>query len=555
MKKILFALFAFLFVSAPALQAQGQTDVFILGKSKGSVSSMQAGGHTLVDARAAAKKLGGTVELFSASKQIKIAFPGMYAILSAPLKEAIINTVTVPLPAETVASGGKIYVPVQFFMLPQVQKALDRKITFERNALVVERNFTLAFSALEQKPAYDRLSLFRSGQIVYSSKQINKHTAQVVFRNVVLKRNISQRPKDSFIRSFTLTQRGKNAELKVIFGKRGAVWAVREENGELTFSVAAKTLPDGVKSAADRPAVSAPEPGASAGKNQNLSSNDGAEELDLHPSSGLTPSVISEAGAEEPQRQPPVIKPAPQPVISATAGPVIKAKRTMRIVVDPGHGGKDPGATRRGSSREKDLNLAVAKHLYNYLKKQGFDVKLTRGDDTFVTLAGRSKMANEYKADLFVSVHTNAAKRSAANGFEVYFRSDKATDKEAAEVAAFENEALQYEETHYNFVDMLLQSLAKTEYMNESSKLAGHVRNYVYKEPGIGIAVRQNNAIRQANFYVLKGVQAPAILVEMGYISSPKDRGRLNNKAVQKRMGEAIAKGIVSYAKAEGRMK
>ncbi|MBR3898822.1 MAG: N-acetylmuramoyl-L-alanine amidase, partial [Elusimicrobiaceae bacterium] len=241
--------------------------------------------------------------------------------------------------------------------------------------------------------------------------------------------------------------------------------------------------------------------------------------------------------------------------VISDGSPVLKGPRKMRIVIDPGHGGKDPGAVRRGSNREKAINLAVAKHLYDYLKKQDFEVKMTRTDDTFVTLAGRSKMANEYKADLFVSVHTNAAKRSAANGFEVYFRSDKATDTEAAEVAAFENEALQYEETHYNFVDMLLQSLAKNEYMNESSKVAGHVRNYVYKEPGIGIAVRQNNSIRQANFYVLKGVQAPAILVEMGYISSPKDRARLNNKSAQKRMALGIGKGIVSYAKAEGWIK
>ena len=119
----------------------------------------------------------------------------------------------------------------------------------------------------------------------------------------------------------------------------------------------------------------------------------------------------------------------------------------------------------------------------------------------------------------------------------------------------FENEALQYEETHYSFVDKLLQSLAKNEYMNESSKLAGHVRKYVYKEPGIGIAVSQNSAIRQANFYVLRGVQAPAILVEMGFISSPKDKARLNNKSAQKHMGEGIGKGVVAYLKQEGKIK
>ena len=151
-----------------------------------------------------------------------------------------------------------------------------------------------------------------------------------------------------------------------------------------------------------------------------------------------------------------------------------------------------------------------------------------------------------------MSVHTNSTKNTSAHGFQVYFRSEKATDKEAAETAALENEAMQYEEVHYNFVDALLQSLAKNEYINESSKLAGYVKNAVYKQPGIGIAVDLKNCIRQANFYVLKGVQSPAVLVEMGFISSPKDRAKLSQSAVQKKMAQGIYNGIVNYAKAEG---
>lgn len=542
MKKIFSFLFSLFFLTAPALYAQGKTDIAVLGKNKGAVSSLSVNGKTLVDAQRTAKKLGGSVELFSASKQVKIAFPGMYAILSAPLDEVIINAQTIKLPTEVVASGGKIYVPVQFFMLSQVQKALDRQITFEKNTLIVEKNYQLAYIGKDQKQNYDRIRFSRKGDISFQTDEKNKHTLVVDFPNVIVKRNTNQRLKDDFIRSFSLVQRGKNAQLKVILGKKAKKWEMLEEKGELVLAVAQGAIP----------AVQTTKP------SEISSTEEDVEELDLTPSDELVPSVIGEenqapAPATPPQPTP-VIKPAPGPVIS-DGSPVLKGPRKMRIVIDPGHGGKDPGAVRRGSNREKAINLAVAKHLYDYLKKQDFEVKMTRTDDTFVTLAGRSKMANEYKADLFVSVHTNAAKRSAANGFEVYFRSDKATDTEAAEVAAFENEALQYEETHYNFVDMLLQSLAKNEYMNESSKVAGHVRNYVYKEPGIGIAVRQNNSIRQANFYVLKGVQAPAILVEMGYISSPKDRARLNNKSAQKRMALGIGKGIVSYAKAEGWIK
>ena len=557
MKNRILAFFCSLFILAPWAAAQGKTDVLIMGKDKGSVASMQAGGHTLVDGAATAKKLGGTVEVFSASRQLKIAFPGMYAILGAPLKEAVINAKTVALPAEVVASGGKIYIPVQFFMLPQVQQAVDRQIAFEKRTLIVERNYNLSFASDEKGVTNGQLSLLRKEEVAFTAQQTNKHTVKVLFKDAVLKREIMQRPRNEFIRSFSLMQRGKDAELEVILAQSNAPWNITETGNTWIWQAAAVTPVMNAKQPAAKMEVSNPSqltvdtlPGPTVIEENEMQAfslsaqesgtrDEEAEELDLSAAAGPIMTAVS----------------APTPVMSAVPGPVIKAKDMLRIVIDPGHGGKDPGAVRKGSQREKELNLNVAKHLYTYLKKQGFDVKLTRSDDTFVTLAGRSKMANDFKADLFISVHTNAAKRSQANGFEVYFRSDKATDTEAAEVAAFENEALQYEETHYSFVDKLLQSLAKNEYMNESSTLAGHVRNAVYKEPGIGIAVNQNSSIKQANFYVLRGVQSPAILIEMGFISSPKDRSRLNNKSAQKHLGEGIGKGVVAYLKQEGKIK
>lgn len=265
-------------------------------------------------------------------------------------------------------------------------------------------------------------------------------------------------------------------------------------------------------------------------------------------------AVLSPANPEStPPQAASKTAPKPAPVLKSEPNPVSmrEARKKMRVVVDPGHGGKDPGAI-RNRMREKDWNLSVGKELARLLQKGGFEVKLTRDNDTFIALSERSKIANNFKADLFVSVHTNASKNRNANGFQVYFRSEKATDKESAETAAFENEAMQYEEVHYNFVDALLQSLAKNEYINESSKLAGYVRNAVYKQPGIGIAVNQNSSVRQANFYVLKGVNSPAVLVEMGYISSNKDRARLSNSAVRNKMALGIYNGIYNYAKKEG---
>ncbi len=270
------------------------------------------------------------------------------------------------------------------------------------------------------------------------------------------------------------------------------------------------------------------------------------------------PSIMAAAPKDEPQIKQGQPKTVIKPLVTSTA--VVKASakrgRKARIVIDAGHGGKDSGAY-RGGVREKDINLKVAKQLAALLNKEKiFEVKLSRSDDTFIPLGTRAKIANEYKADIFVSIHANAAKRASANGFEVYFRSDRASDAEAAETAALENEALHYEDrggVGVSFADLLLKSLAVNEYMNESSKLASHIRNAVTADKkDIGIKVFENRSVKQANFYVLKGVETPSVLVEMGYLSNSADRKKLNSSSTQKKMAAAIKDGIVSYAKAEG---
>ena len=313
MRKIFLFLLSLFFLAAPSLHAQGKTGVAVLGKNKGADSSIQVNGKVLVDARATAKKLGGSVEVFSAAKQIKIAFPGMYAILSAPLKEAIINGNTVKLTTEVVASSGKIYVPVSFFTFSQIEKALDRQITFENNTIIVEKNYNLAFVKKEQKADYDHFVFSRKGEISFSSEQPNKHTIKVLFPNTVLKRNVTQRLKDDFVRSFSLLQKGKNVELKVILAKQAKVWNLAEEKGSLVLSVSAQALP---MVPAELPTMSA---------------DQDAEELDLNPSR-LTPSVMSEVNSGQSGKSAPVLKPTVQPVMK-DATPVLKGPKKMRIVI------------------------------------------------------------------------------------------------------------------------------------------------------------------------------------------------------------------------------
>ncbi len=586
MKRIWTLLLGALVLFLPHLVwAQGRVYIEQEGRPAGVVSAIELNGLTYVDVQHTARKLGAQVELFATSKQAKITSKGFFAILTASLNEVIVNGKHEPLPGEVVIRGGRLMAPVDVFLLPAFQLAVNRYIDFEKNTLIVERRYNVALEEPVLNTADNLLVFDTQKEVAYTTSQPNSHTVLVTLKDVTLKRDFYKRLHTPYIASAQVRQVRSDAEVKIILGDKAKDWSFTSaSDGRLVFrSGAVKAAPVlSTPAPAAKPFPAKPTPVIKA-EPQPLSISAAPEEpvqieapsvldeddfeemvLDALDETPVTPAVPSKpAQPSTPTASAPLAAAtaattapiAATPVIKAEPHPLsIKAHKKMRIVVDPGHGGKDAGAV-RGKYREKDWNLAVGNELAKLLKKGNFDVKITRDTDVFIALSERSKIANNFKADLFVSVHTNSTKNSQAAGFQVYFRSEKATDKEAAATAELENEAMQYEEVHYNFVDALLQSMAKNEYINESSKLAGYVKNSVYKQPGIGIAVDQKNAIRQANFYVLKGVQCPSILVEMGFISSPKDRARLSQSAVQKKMAQGIYNGIVNYAKQEGWLK
>ena len=571
---------------AGASYAQGQVAFEFLGKNKGTVDAIDVNGVTYVNIQKTARKFGVGVELFAASKQAKLSTRGFYAILTGSLEEVIINGKTIKLRTPVISNGGKLMAPVEFFLLPSFGQAVGRYITFQDQKFIVERRFNMVYESREVNGRENILWFTAPENLKYTVKETNGHTVIVTFQDVVLKRDTYERFNTDYITSMGVTQLHSNAELKVILGPKAKDWTFTETEGRKFMFRAALEKRDPVIKPAPTPIIKA-EPQPQNGFIGDVEPVEGPSILEddfeempsavtvLEPAEGETITTLSSTQTAAVETDPApasteitdeanvtdltVPEPTSTPQVPVT-GPVIKAEphplsiseahKKIRIVVDPGHGGKDAGAV-RGRYREKDWNLAVGNELVRLLKKGGFDVKTTRSTDVFIPLGDRAKISNNFKADLFVSVHTNATKNTAANGFQVYFRSEKATDKEAAETAALENEAMQYEEAHYNFVDALLQSLAKNEFMNESSKLSGYIQNGVYKQSGIGVAVNPKTGLRQANFYVLRGVNAPSVLIEMGFISSPKDRVKLSNATVQKKMAQGIYDGIVQYAKTE----
>ena len=211
------------------------------------------------------------------------------------------------------------------------------------------------------------------------------------------------------------------------------------------------------------------------------------------------------------------------------------------IMIDPGHGGKDPGAVCSGVL-EKDINLRLAKILGKILKKKGYNVLYTRTSDTFLPLEERTAMANAKSTDLFLSLHVNAHNSSKVHGLEIYYL-NLANSKEAVRVAARENSvsAKKISDLQLILSDLMLNSKIE-ESENLAQKVLGDTLDYSRKFYKVN-----DHGVRRAPFYVLMGAQMPAILVELGYITNPTERKRLQNYAYLKRMAWGIAQGVRSY--------
>ena len=217
-----------------------------------------------------------------------------------------------------------------------------------------------------------------------------------------------------------------------------------------------------------------------------------------------------------------------------------------RIIIDPGHGGRDYGAPGYLKGvHEKDVVLQISRRLAEKIRKElKYEVYLTRNSDRYLTLEERTAIANTKNADLFISIHTNSHKNRRAYGIETYFL-NLATDDEAIRVAAMENAT-----STKNISDLqtILSDLMQNAKINESSRLAGYVQSAMVRHLKSKRYSRiKDKGVKQAPFYVLLGAQMPAVLVETSFISNPRECKRLTTPKYQERLCEAIIKGIRTY--------
>jgi len=216
-----------------------------------------------------------------------------------------------------------------------------------------------------------------------------------------------------------------------------------------------------------------------------------------------------------------------------------------RIVLDPGHGGHDTGSTGPQGLREKDLVLDVAQRLGRIIETRlGSEVIFTRTDDTFVPLERRTEIANEAKADLFLSIHANSSPLRNAAGVETYYL-NFTTSRSALDLAARENAGSQM-----SIYDLqgLLEKIVLKDKAEESREFAARVQTALYSLSAKTDSRSKDRGVKKAPFVVLIGASMPSVLAEIGFVSNPRDESVMRREEYRERIAEALYKGISSYA-------
>jgi N-acetylmuramoyl-L-alanine amidase len=260
-------------------------------------------------------------------------------------------------------------------------------------------------------------------------------------------------------------------------------------------------------------------------------------------SGAAAPEAIPAAAEAETQDQP----------ATASTEPVVNPEQPKKpvIILDPGHGGIDPGALSRKGTKEKDVVFAFAQALKAALTERGnYDVRLTRDEDVFLPLAKRVEIARKANADLFIAIHADTVRGPTARGLTLYTVSEKASDAEAAELADKENRAdiiggIDLETENQEVTDILID-LAQRESKNHAVLFSKKALTRLKSQ-----TLMTGKPMRSAGFFVLKAPDVPSVLVELGYLSSKQDEGLLTSPAWHKKIAKAFASAVDTYFESE----
>jgi N-acetylmuramoyl-L-alanine amidase len=368
--------------------------------------------------------------------------------------------------------------------------------------------------------------------------------------------------KDGLLKSLRLGQ-NKDGVVRLVLDVNGA----RDYSGyllsdpyRLVIEVHAKPVAASaseIAKATPSPAAPAASVSLAAAKNAKAEADD--SDAKPRPAAGETVSVNTESKPTAAARQP-AAKSKADATKSVALVPPTESKPTRdgqrsltralglkisRIVIDPGHGGHDTGTIGPHGLMEKDLCLDVALRLGHEIEEKlpGAEVIYTRKDDTFVPLEERTAIANEAKADLFVSVHANSSHDAAARGIETYYL-NFATSEESMAVAARENALAQ---SSLHDLQDIIKKIARNEKVEESKELASDIQDSLTHRLQLVSQDERNRGVKKAPFVVLIGANMPSVLSEISFISNPSDEKLLRKTDQRQRVADGLYRGIASY--------
>ncbi len=489
--------------AAPSRARAEEVSVVVAGKPQAGADLYQAGGRPHLDAKRVGALYGGQVYWYPVSGRVRLSLRGRALQLIVGSSKASDGERELKLDSPVIVRASRAFVPLSLLTGPDFAAWSGHQTRYDARTktLLVEKTGTVGAPSAFSYKGRTRISLALSPGASYRAAARGTGGVELVVDYGVAEGDEKVALDDGIVKSYALKQEAKLVRLSVRFAETGQRWRASE-------------LSEPRRAVLDVYAPGEPLPDEAPGESK----------------------AAAAAPAAAVKLPPPIPIPAP--------------KRKRLIVIDPGHGGKDPGASSPRGTREKDINLAAALELARVLRERGdFDVLLTREEDVFLPLSERSELANSRSADLFVSLHCNAARGKGEHGFEVYSVSETATDPAAEALAAKENAVLELEgkDPQGEMAKMILLAMTKTEMLNESVALSALSEKAIGKR--VDLAAR---GAKQAAFYVLRGTHAPAILVEMAFVSNPRDEAKLTSRRFRRAMAEGVAAGIADYAKRQG---
>ncbi|MFA6093046.1 MAG: N-acetylmuramoyl-L-alanine amidase [Elusimicrobiota bacterium] len=504
------------------------------GKAWGRLDVQKTEGVLRLSVQDIGRLYGARVDHYRAAKKSVLSMHGKKAVLPYGGLQVEIDGRRVELEAAVLDRRGGVMVPAALLQSDVFCAASgwNARLDARTGLLTLEARASVGPLRWAAYPDHTRVVLELQEGLAYKSEKRGLRGVEFSLPRGVLDRPQTLRVGDGIIESVSLQQESQQARMSVLLDDERARWTVHELGSPRRLVLD----------------VFRPEVVASIGPLREGGSSPVTVPVPaVEPALESLRAPVSSSEAEVPVSSAPAVEVSSQ----APKAPVqAAAPRRWRVAIDPGHGGKDSGAPGLHRLLEKDVNLAVAREFARLLEEKGsFEVFLTRQTDVFIPLSERSRLSNEWGADLFISLHCNAHPSRSERGLEIYFLSERASDPEAERLAEFENSVLALEDQSAvgDEAAQVLYQLARAEFINDSSELSGVLAKDLRKSVGLS-----DRGVKQASFYVLRGANAPAVLIEMGFVTNPQDASRLQTRSFRNRCAQGLYDGLMDYAKRKG---